>query len=110
MDEIPRLGFSAALAFFCELFMYGLLVATGHQLAAGWTGWILGVVLAGATVWVWARWMAPTSQLRLPRRRRLLAEIILFAAVGGLALLAGLAWWGMVFFIIATFAFTNYPQ
>lgn len=110
MEQRVRLGFAATLAFFCELFMFGLLITAGHLLFSGWTGWLIGMVFMAVAVWVWARWMAPTSQLRLDRRRRLLAQIILFAVVGGLVMTAGLAWWGLIFFVLACAVFTMYPE
>jgi len=43
---------------------------------SGWLGVIPPIVAAA----IWGRWMAPRSAARLPDPRRLLAEIIFFAA------------------------------
>ena len=103
--EPEQLGPLDALAFGVELVMLGLLVTSGHLLADGWRGWLLGVGFATIAIAVWARWMAPRSDTRLPNPARLAFETVLFGLTGVLLAMGGHPWWGVGFAVFATAAF-----
>ncbi len=94
-----------AVAFVCEVAMFGLLVLAGHGFADGWRGWAIGTFLAFVAVGIWSQWMAPLSARRLEQPTRLMVQIMLFATVALYASAGGLMWWGVGLAVVAIATF-----
>lgn len=101
------IGPAAVVAFLSELALLALAVVTGWRLGTPpWTSLLLALVLAGVVVTVWGRWFAPTSAHRVQARgRRLAGQAALLLAVGALAAVAGLPWWGAAVAVVGITAF-----
>ncbi|MDM7855116.1 DUF2568 domain-containing protein [Cellulomonas alba] len=101
------IGPAAVVAFLSELALLGLAVVTGWRLGTPpWTSLLLAVVLVAVVVAVWGRWFAPTSAHRVRARgRRLAGQAALLVAVGALAAVAGLPWWGAAVAVVGITAF-----
>lgn len=102
----PTLGALEAASFLLELTMLTVLALAGAALAESTAGRVLAAVaLPVVAAGVWAVWMAPTSARRLPNPRRLLAQVLLFAATGLLASVFLAPWVGVAFFVSAAAVF-----
>lgn len=89
-------------AFAVEVAMIALVAVSGWRLgSSAWLSPLLCVVLVVVVAVLWGLWLAPRAARRLPTRARVVAKAVLFAAVGGLALAAGIGWWGLVFVVLA---------
>lgn len=105
MPEPQKTGILDALAFACEIAMVVLLVLAGHGFVPGWFGWLVGLVLAAMAVVIWAQWMAPSSDRRLPLPQRRAVQVVMFVTTGVYALAGGLGWWGPGFALFASAVF-----
>lgn len=100
--------FAVALAQFgCELAMLVLLGLAGWRLGNdGLVGISLAVLYPAIAVLIWAAWLAPRADHRLPDPWRLLVQIGLFVATGTAVALAGHLTTGIVFSVVASVAFS----
>jgi hypothetical protein len=108
LDTPPILGpVVASLSFVAELAMLGLLAVAGARLGAGTlvVELALAILLPLSAASIWSVWMAPRSSRRLADPGRFWAQVVLFAATGLLAALAGLATLGIAFGVTATVLF-----
>lgn len=103
---VPRVGPLEAVSFLCELSMLVLLALAGAAASESLLGKVvLAVVLPAVAAGVWAVWMAPTSNRRLPNPARLYVQVALFAVT---AVVAGVflgPLLGLVFFVVAAGVF-----
>ncbi len=94
------------VGFLSELMLLGLLGLVGWRLG---TGALISIALAvlcpalGALIW--ALWVAPRATHRLADPWRLIAQVILFLGAGVLAVITGLALWGIVLAAVGIAAF-----
>jgi hypothetical protein len=104
---VTSVGPAAVVAFLSELALLGLAAVTGWRLGTPpWTSLLLAAVLAAVVVAVWGRWFAPRSAHRVRSRgRRLAGQAALLVAVGALAAVAGLPWWGAAVAVVGITAF-----
>ena len=94
------------LAFASELAMLVLLFLAGWRLAGGGVaGALVGLLLAVAAGGVWAVWLAPTSSRRLADPGRLILQLVLFVCVGAVLTVAGWAFLGVAFAVVASGVF-----
>ncbi len=95
-----------ALAFLCELWLLVVLATAGWDLG-GPTAVRLVVAVAlplGAAV-IWGAWLAPRSARRLADPARFAVQVVLFAAAGVVAAVAGHPVLAVVFPVVAVAVF-----
>jgi hypothetical protein len=101
--ESPQtVGVLQAGVFLDELVLLTALGVAGARLGdGGVAGTVLAILLPLAAAVIWGRWLAPRAQGRLPHPARLVAKLVLIAAVSVLLALSGLLWWGVAFFVVS---------
>jgi hypothetical protein len=91
----------------CELAMLVLLALAGWDLGNdGLVGISLAVLYPAIALLIWAAWLAPRADHRLPDPWRLLVQIALFTATGTAVALAGHLTTGIAFAVVACVAFS----
>ncbi|USQ79110.1 YrdB family protein [Ornithinimicrobium faecis] len=83
-------------AFLVELALVGTAAVATRLLVGGGLGWVAGLASAVVVVAIWATWMGPRSNRRLPLAGRLVLGcglVVLAAALAHTAGLTSWAWW-----------------
>lgn len=63
------------------------------------------MALPALAIALWAFWLAPTGEHRLPDPARFIAQAALFAATGALLAFTHRPWWGVTFAVVAIVVF-----
>jgi hypothetical protein len=99
VDAVKALNL--ALRFALELGAIAALFYWGTQTGSGVVSWLLALAAAGLFVFVWGTRLAPRAARRLPMRARIPLELVLFGLAGLALAVAGPAWLGIAFVVVA---------
>jgi hypothetical protein len=110
-DAVPARAALAYLiaetvAFLSELLLLGALGVVGWRLG---TGALISIALAALypalAALIWALWVAPRAARRLADPWRLVGQIALFLVAAALAVITGMAVWGVLLAVVGIAAF-----
>ena len=94
-------GFNLAIRFALELAAIAALAYWGTQTGSGVVSWLLAIAAPVAFIVIWARFLAPKSERRLPARRRIPLELVLFGLTAAALASAAAVWLGIAFAVVA---------
>ena len=94
-------GINLAIRFVLELAALAALAYWGTQTGSGVVRWLLAAGAPAIFILVWARFVAPKAERRLPVRQRIPLELVLFGLAAVALAVAGAAWLGIAFAVVA---------
>ncbi len=98
---MKRTAVNLTIRFLLEFAAIASLFYWGTQTGSGAVSWLLALAAPALFILVWGRLLAPRAERRLPMRRRIPLELVLFGLAAAALAVAGPVWLGVAFAVAA---------